>query len=128
MDGVPAQFTLEAVGGALDDDMAAVDDGDALGEPVGLFEVVRGEQDGQALVAGEARDLVPHRGAGLRVEAGGGLVEEEDLGPVDEAERHVEAALHAARVALDLASGGVGEVEAVEEFGDAPVQAAPRRP
>jgi hypothetical protein len=70
VDGAAAEFALEDVRGALDDDSAAVDDGDALGEPVGLFEVVGGEQDGQALVTGEAGDLVPHRCTCFGVEAG----------------------------------------------------------
>ena len=94
----PRSSPLSASGRALDDDPAAVDDGDALGEPVGLFEVVGGEQDRQPLLAGEPGDLVPHRGARLGVQSGGGLVEEEHLGPVHQTERDVEAALHAAGV------------------------------
>ena len=79
VDGVAAQLGLELVGRAGDDDAAAVHDGHPVGEPVGLLQVVRGEQDGQRLVRGQPADLGPHRGAGLRVEAGRRLVEEQHL-------------------------------------------------
>ena len=67
---------LELVGGALGDDAAAVDDRDAVGELVGLVEVLRGEQHGRAR-RDEPADGVPHLRAGARVEAGGRLVEED---------------------------------------------------
>lgn len=128
VDGVAAELALQLVGGALDDDPAAVHDRDPLAEPVGLFEVVGGQHYGEPLVAGEAGDLVPHRGAGLGVEAGGGLVEEQDLGAVHQAERHVEAALHAARVALDDALGGVAEAEPFEQLVDAAIEGRAGQP
>ena len=40
--------------------------------------------------------------------------------------RDVEPALHAARVGLDLAVGGVGEPEALQRLVDAPLQVARR--
>ena len=63
---------------ALGDDLAVVDDPDPVGERVGLLQVLGGEEDGDAVLGGEPRDLVPERGAALDVEAGGRLVEEED--------------------------------------------------
>ena len=78
------------------------------------------------LVARQALDLVPELGARLGVQAGGRLVEEQHLGAVDEAHGQVETALHAARVGLGLAVGGVGEAEALERLGDAPAQVARR--
>ena len=54
--------------------------------------------------------------AALRVEARGRLVEEEDAGPVHEREREIEPPLHAARVAADLAVGGLGQPDAVEQL------------
>ena len=68
---------------------------------VGLLEVLGGEEDGDAVLGRQAADLLPQRAAALRVEAGRRLVEEQDAGPVDEREREVEPALHAARVAAD---------------------------
>ena len=90
---------------ALGDDPAVVDDPDAVGEHVRLLEVLRRQEDGDAVLAREPRDLVPERRAALRVEAGRRLVEEEDARPVDEREREVEPPLHAARVAAHLAVG-----------------------
>ena len=54
-----------------------VDDREPVAELVGLLHVVRGEEDGLAVGVQLAEDL-PQRDAALRVEAGGGLVEEED--------------------------------------------------
>ncbi len=85
--------------------LAVVDDPDPAGERVGLLQVLGGEEDGDALLGGEPRDLVPERGAALDVEPGRGLVEEEDAGAVGERQRQVEAALHPARVAADFAVG-----------------------
>ena len=55
-DDVAADARLELVGGALGDDAAAVEHGDAVGEPVGLLEVLRREEDGRAGVGERADD------------------------------------------------------------------------
>ena len=68
---------------------------------------------------GEAPDLVPHLDARLGVEAGRRLVEEQHLRAVDEPERDVEPAAHAARVRLDDPVGGVGDPDEVEQVLDA---------
>ena len=116
LDRRAADFGLQLGRRALGDDVAVVDDPDPVGERVGLLQVLGGEEDGDAVVGGEARDLVPERGAALDVEAGRRLVEEEDARPVGEREREVEPALHPARVAADLAVGGVGEADPLEQF------------
>ena len=59
------------------EDPAVVHDREPVAELVGLLHVVRGEQDRLALVVQLAEDL-PQGDAALRVEAGGGLVEEQD--------------------------------------------------
>ncbi len=48
-DGAAAAVALDFGGCAFADDAALVDDDDAMGEGVGLFEVVRGEEDGLSL-------------------------------------------------------------------------------
>jgi hypothetical protein len=64
---------------------------DAVGEPVGLLEVLRGQQHGRA--AGDAvLDRVPQRAAAARVEAGGRLVEEQHRRAGDERGGEVEPA------------------------------------
>src|SRR5919198_356700 len=91
---------LERGRGALGDDVPVVDDPDAVGEHVGLLEVLRRQEDGDALLAREPADLAPERGAALNVEPRRRLVEEEHRRAVDEREREVEPPLHPARVAV----------------------------
>ncbi len=116
LDGRSGDLRLQRVRRALGDDPPVVDDPDAVGEHVGLLEVLRGQEDGHALVLGQPPHLLPQRGPALDVEPGGRLVEEEDARAVDEREREVEPALHPARVAADLAIGRVVEADAVEQL------------
>ncbi len=96
-------------------DPPAVHDRQAPREPVGLLEVVGGEQDREALLGGEVGDLLPHVRARLGVEAGGGLVEEQHLRAVDESHGDVELALHPTGVRAREAPTGVGEAEALQQ-------------
>src|SRR5207244_2939436 len=79
VDAGGADGTLERGWSVFDEDLAVVDDGDAVAELVGLLHIVGGEDDGDAFAA-EVADGVPHGDAALGVEAGGGLVEEENFG------------------------------------------------
>ena len=90
---------------------AAVDDADAVGELVGLLEVLRGEQDGHAQLVVEPLHLLPHAGAADRVEPGGRLVEEQHVGVVHQRGGEVEPATHAARVGVDAPVERVAEVD-----------------
>ena len=96
------QFARRAHG----DHFAVVDDGHAIAEPLGFFDVVRGEQDG-FLALLELLDDVVDFAAHLRVEAGGRLVEENDLGIVHQR--------HGQRQALFLPAGKLA-VERVALF------------
>ena len=116
VDARPAHLGLQRRRRPLGDDAALVDDPDAVGEDVRLLEVLRREEHGHALLAAQARDLLPHRRAALRVEAGRRLVEEEHAREVDEREREVEPPLHPTRVALHLAVARLGEPDALEEL------------
>ena len=100
---------------SLGDELAARDDADAVGELLGLLEVLGGEEHGRAVVVQRAH-LAPQRRAAARVEAGGRLVEEQHVRPVHEREREVEPPAHAARVAADAAVGGLGEADALEQL------------
>ena len=93
-----------------------VDDADAVGEHVGLLEVLRRQEDRDAVLAREASDFVPERGAALHVEPCRRFVEEEDARPVDERHREVEPALHPAGVAAHLAVGGLRQPDALEKL------------
>ncbi len=110
-----ADLSLQFRGRSLGDDLAVIDDPDAIGQHVRLLEVLRGQEDRDAFFPGKASDLLPERGAALWVEARGRLVEEENRRIVDQRQREIEAALHAAGVRSDLAVGGVREPDAVEQ-------------
>jgi len=92
-----------------------VQDRDPVGELLGLFEVLGGEQHGGAL-RGELLHGIPDLDASLGVEAGCRLVEEHHLGRANEAHRDVEAPSHPARIGGDPAVACVGEREASEQI------------
>ncbi len=115
LDGRLADLRLQCGRGAFGDDPAVVDDADTVCQHVGLFEVLRRQEDGHSFIARESPDLFPERGPALRVEPGGRLVEEENRRRVDQRERKIEPALHPARVRADLAVAGRGEADAIEE-------------
>ena len=64
----PADLGLERAGRALGHDHAVVDDPHAVGQAVGLLEVLGGEEDGHAVAARRGRSTSSHsaRGAGSR--------------------------------------------------------------
>ena len=73
-----AARALSSSGVPSRDDLAPIDDRQLRGEPVGLLEVVGGEQDRSCPARRPARAIsLPHVGPHLGVEAGGRLVEEE---------------------------------------------------
>ena len=78
-----------------------------VGEPVGLLEVLGREHERRA-VADELAEQRPEVVAALRVEPGGGLVEEQDGRDGDQARGEVEPAAHAAGVGAHQPVGGVG--------------------
>ena len=81
-----AHPVLELIGRALGDEPSGVDDADPMGQAVGLLQVLGGQQDrGAALHQGT--DDVPHLLTRARVQACGGLVEEDERGPGDERDR-----------------------------------------
>src|SRR6185312_11422678 len=88
--------TADLVDAADVDELAPGDHPGAVAELGGLVEVVRGEQDRRSLALEQA-DEVPEVATGLGVESRGGLVEEQQLGPSDDAERHIHPAALAAR-------------------------------
>src|ERR1039458_6215668 len=90
----------QAGGGADPDHLPGAHDADAVGEILGLVHVVGGEQDGLAQLAHAAHDL-PRVAPCRRVEAGGRLVEEQQLRVSDQREGEIETALLPAGELLD---------------------------
>ena len=98
---------------ALGDFLAVVNHCEARAKPLGFFHEVRGEDQGLAL-RHQLAQAFPDHVARLRIEAGGRLVEDDEIRIVDQGARQREAAFHAAgqglnpRVALRRK---VGEIE-----------------
>ena len=110
-------WDLSSLGRAGGDGPAVVDQHDAVGQHVGLVEVLGGEQQGDAL-GDEVADGRPHDLAAAGVEAGGGLVEHEQLGLDDEAGGQVDPAALAAGDVLHQLVAELADVEAVDEAVD----------
>ena len=113
----PPLDALDLGGGAFADDAAFVDDDDAVGEGVGLFEVVGGEEDGFA-AGGEGADLLPEAAAGFDVEADGGLVEEDEVGVAAEGEGEEDALLLAAAELAEHAVFDAFELGDADDVGE----------
>ncbi len=84
---------------------------------LGHVQVVGGDENGDAVV-GEAVEFVPKFPTGLRVDAGGGLVEQVELGRVDEAGGEGEARFPAAGEFAGELVAAVGEAEGFEAGAD----------
>ena len=106
---------LQLAAGARGDHPAVVDDRDPVGQLVGLVEVLGGEQHRRP-VGHDAADDLPQCAAAARVQAGGRLVEEQQVGGDDDAGGEVQLAAHAARQPGGLVPRGAGEVERGEEL------------
>ena len=87
--------SFNSADGSLGDDLSVIDDGDAMGDAVGLVHVMRGEEDGDVFGFVEVLDVRPKLIAALRIEAKRRLIEEENFGRVQQAARDLETALHA---------------------------------
>ncbi|SUA41734.1 Uncharacterised protein [Nocardia africana] len=109
-----AGLLLEFVGGALGDHRALVDDDDVVAEDVGLFQILRGQQNRDALLL-ERVDQIPHTLAAARVQAGGRLVEEDHLRAHHQPAGDVDATAHTAGVVPHRALTGADQVEFLEQ-------------
>ena len=105
--------------------LAVVDDGDAVAELVGLVHVVRGQEDGEIALGLDLAQHLPDRHPRHRVEAGGGLVEEEDPRLVHEAAGDLHAPAHAAGEVLHRSRPPLGELHGREQLVDQPDALAP---
>ena len=96
-------------------------------EPLGLFHVGGRDDDAHAWAArAHALDQFPELAARQRIDAGRRLVEDQQIGVVDQRAAKAELLPHAARQLLRRAVGERREPGAVEQLGDAPLAARPR--
>jgi hypothetical protein len=104
--------------GAVGDELAAVDDGDVGAEALDDLEDVGGEKDGRAASDHALKHGLEGAG-GDGVYAFKGLVEEEDLGAVDDGGGECELFLHAVGEVGDELFGLGGEAHEFEKLGGA---------
>src|ERR1700682_1320730 len=97
------------------DDLRLVHDDQAITELLRLFHIVRGQDDRHALLL-EAVEAVPNQVPRLRVEPGGGLIEEQQIGLVDEGAGDREPPLHPTGKKLDVTTGTVRQLDEIEEL------------
>src|SRR6202171_5850363 len=95
-------------------DLAVVHDRDPVAKRFGLIHVMGGQENGPSFRADRFRQL-PQVASRLRIEAGGRLVEEEDLRLVDERRRDAEALLLAARQLGNGRARLLGEVHLLQD-------------
>ena len=101
-----------------------VHDHEPVAQLLGLVHIVR-RQDQRDAALLEPEQPVPHHVPGLRVQPGGGLVEDQDLGLVDERAGDRQAALQAAGQRVDLVPGPVRELDEIKQrVGPLPDEAA----
>jgi hypothetical protein len=101
---------------ALGDEAPVVHDGEAVAEALGLVHEMRREQHRLALLQ-QLLQALPDQVARLRVEAGGRLVEEQQVGVVHQRARQRQAPLHAAGERVDLGVGAAGQPGELEQRG-----------
>ena len=112
---------------AFGDLPAVVEDDEPVAQALGLVHEVGRQQDRLALLE-QVLQALPHQVTRLRVEAGGRLVEEHQVGVVDERAAEREAPLHAARKLAGLGARLGLQRGEVEQLGHALVDDRARKP
>ena len=104
----------------LKDHVALVEDGDPVADLFDLGEKMGGEQNSHAVLAIESQDEVAHLVDALGVEAFGGFVEEDEIGPREKGLGKGEALAHAVAVNADGIVDALfepDEADGLEELG-----------
>ena len=114
--GPVADEIADRAGLALGDEAPVDEHDDARRHALDLVQHVRGDEHGAALGA-EPADQLDHVAPLHRVEAVERLVEQQQLGRVDERLGQLDALAHALREAADPPLGGVLEPDARERLG-----------
>src|SRR6185437_1033579 len=119
LDAIAAAENLfrERLDRAFDRNLAAVEQCDSVANRLYLIEEMRGEQHRDA-IGFEAADHVEEFEGRLRVEAGGRLVEDRDLGALHDHFGKSQAALHAMRVGADAIVADLGEAHAPQTIAE----------
>ena len=110
VDSLRAHRTLQRCRRVLHQNLSVVDDRDAVAKLVGLLHVVRGQHDGNALLA-QASHRLPHRDAALRIEPRARLVEKENLRVMRNGARDLNALRQTARKLCRIGVGSLRQME-----------------
>ena len=113
LDDVASGTVLQLIGGAGVDDVAVVDDDHVASQMVGLLQILGGEEHVDA-VGDELANGVPQFPPAPWVQAGRGLVEEEQTRSTDEAGPEIQAPAHPARIRADEAIGSIRQPQPLE--------------
>ena len=119
----PRSSPLSPSGVPVDDDAARVHDGQSVGEPIGLLQIVRGQQDRDPLVGGQSRPISAHsadRASGSSPVVGSSR--KSTAGRCTSPSGDIEPALHAAGVGLHRTVGRVGESKRSSSSADPPLE------
>ena len=120
-DHVAANLALQLRRRAQADQVAVAQDGQAVAF-FGLFHQVRGHDDGDALLVAQNLQVLPEVAARAGIEAGGGLIEQQNLGTMEQSLGQFETALHAAGEGFGAVLGAIGEGDALQHFRHALLQ------
>ena len=96
------------------DQLAVVEDGDAVADLLHFIEQVARQDDGDAFLVDEIADQRAHLLDACRVEAVRRLIEDQEFGPRQQRGGQREALAHAHRIGARLAVGRVGEADTLE--------------
>src|SRR3972149_6222541 len=107
--------------------LAVVNNADAMAEFLRFFHIVRGVQHRHALRV-ERLYHVQNVAATLRVNAHGGFIHEHHLRLVPQPHRDVDAALHAAGICLNAVVGAVAQAHRLQHFRHAPFELRAAQP
>ena len=104
---------------AVLDDAARIEQDDAIGEPLNLSHVVRGEQQRRAAALRVVLELPPDPVGGVGVERGGRLIEQEKLRRVEQRLGEADAGLLAGRQFAGRAVEQILDLQIPGDIGDA---------
>ena len=96
--GIDKKVVGQVAARARRDDLTPVDEADLVAQLLGLFEVVRGEQDRRPALAPDALEIAPQAAPARGIQARRRLIQEEHLWPMDQAAHDLELAAHPAGV------------------------------
>ena len=77
---------------------------------------MRGDEHGDMLFVAQHLQVLPEIAPGAGIEAGGGLIEQQHSGMMQQSLGQFDAALHAAGESFDQFLGAIGQADAREDF------------